>query len=68
MDLYQELQKCLTGESPLKVWGGTDGQEEVEVHILCSLYPLTLSNTEHRYHLKLVINALFVHSEQAVYL
>lgn len=52
----------------MKVWGGTDGQEEVEVHILCSLYPLTLSNTEHRYHLKLVINALFVHSEQAVYL
>lgn len=49
----------------LKVWGGRDGQEAAEVQILCSLYPLTVSNTEHRYHLKLVISALFVHSEQA---
>lgn len=52
----------------MKVWGGRGGQEEAEVHIPCSLYPLTPSNTDYRYHLNLVISALFVHSEQAVYL
>lgn len=68
MDLYQEPQTCYIGGSPLKVWGGKGGQEAIEVHILCSFYPLTSSNTEHRYHLKPVISALFVHSEQADYL
>lgn len=64
MDLYQESQTCYTGESPLKVWGGRGGQEAAEMHILCSLYPLTLSNIKHRYHLKPVISALFILSRQ----
>lgn len=68
VDLYQESQTCYTGESPLAVWGGRGGQGAVEVLILCSFYPLTLSNIEHRYHLKPVIRALFIHSEQADYL
>lgn len=68
MDLYQESQKCQTGESSLNVQGGRGGQEEAEMHILCPLYPLSLSNIKHGYHLKLVISVLFVHSEQVVYL
>lgn len=66
-DLYQDHKHVILENLPWKSGVEEVGKKQLRC-IHCVPYILWLSNTEHRYHLKAVISALFVHSEQADYL